>query len=897
MNKLFSKIAALSVGLAMAVGVGVALGHQGVKEARAADGSYTISFSTKLNGVTYMDSDGGSALNSTKIINGTTFSSSGKTIEFTSTGFDNVSSVDELTNVYPGRGDSIKVGKGGGDGVFSFTYSGNVKLTKVSITAFALADGVKLTVSDIEGSQTVANGYDNADTYEFTYPDSYSGKSLTVTGGNGKTSSGNKPAYVQSITVEYLNVTEPSITSQENVSVGVGMSVEVPVSYANLASAISVTAPTGVTVPSSIDVTGSGDTTLEIQGDVAGNVDVVLSSGSASATIHVTVIQPTEYTLLTNLNSFTEGSQFTIVSLHEDTYYAPNSFGGNCYNMAEVNMMGEGTNKHFSSINAITYTLVGFDEQGALIKEGDDYVGSTKIDGAGLTRNSDLNKITYNHWAINDIEEEIADLCLVGEDGDNNRFIKFNYNNGNPRIANYKTGFGSGVSIYASYLAPALYAADSIRISTSESHNAFVTAVNFGGETITYNVSVEDESVATAVWSTDHAAISPVAAGNTTVTISAQSASHSPVEVEIPLEVYDATRELESITLSVAEETLYKGQEFSYSGTVTANYSNGDHEAVLNPTFTGQDMSAVGDYEVTVSYTDAGVTKTATYTLHVVSWTGVLSLNRYYVLAAMKTVDEVTHLYTMVGLNKSGTNHYGVAAENEEMLSRTESALYVEEGATYNSYAFRLGNGKYLGINKEANVLTELDEINESSSFTVGVIGETGYSITNVAYSDRSIKFNPGTSTTAPRFSTYTSGQIDVNLFQVTSTDIASHFEANFMHIEIPTDNHEDTNACRAEGEGAQSYYALAKAAFNVMPLESRQHFLANSNYASRLEAWAIANGDEINTDSQLVPSTSESFFSSTDMNNNSYIIIIVISSVSVLSFGLALFLRKKRSK
>ena len=37
MNKLFSKIAALSVGLAMAVGVGVALGHEGVREVRAED--------------------------------------------------------------------------------------------------------------------------------------------------------------------------------------------------------------------------------------------------------------------------------------------------------------------------------------------------------------------------------------------------------------------------------------------------------------------------------------------------------------------------------------------------------------------------------------------------------------------------------------------------------------------------------------------------------------------------------------------------------------------------------------------------------------------------------------------------------------------------------------------
>ena len=42
MNKLFSKIAALSVGLAMAVGVGVALGHEGVREAKAGELSLLV---------------------------------------------------------------------------------------------------------------------------------------------------------------------------------------------------------------------------------------------------------------------------------------------------------------------------------------------------------------------------------------------------------------------------------------------------------------------------------------------------------------------------------------------------------------------------------------------------------------------------------------------------------------------------------------------------------------------------------------------------------------------------------------------------------------------------------------------------------------------------------------
>jgi hypothetical protein len=48
MNKLFSKIAALSVGLAMAVGVGVALGHESVREVRAEELAQSYDLSSAL---------------------------------------------------------------------------------------------------------------------------------------------------------------------------------------------------------------------------------------------------------------------------------------------------------------------------------------------------------------------------------------------------------------------------------------------------------------------------------------------------------------------------------------------------------------------------------------------------------------------------------------------------------------------------------------------------------------------------------------------------------------------------------------------------------------------------------------------------------------------------------
>ena len=47
MNKLFTKIAASVIGMAMAIGVGVAIGQKVVRDARAADsGTYSIMFET-----------------------------------------------------------------------------------------------------------------------------------------------------------------------------------------------------------------------------------------------------------------------------------------------------------------------------------------------------------------------------------------------------------------------------------------------------------------------------------------------------------------------------------------------------------------------------------------------------------------------------------------------------------------------------------------------------------------------------------------------------------------------------------------------------------------------------------------------------------------------------------
>lgn len=82
--------------------------------------------------------------------------------------------------------------------------------------------------------------------------------------------------------------------------------------------------------------------------------------------------------------------------------------------------------------------------------------------------------------------------------------------------------------------------------------------------------------------------------------------------------VYQNAPILTSITLSGQTTSLNRGASFSFGGTVTATYSNGTTADVTSDTtFSGYNMSTAGTYTVTASYTEDGITATATYSLTV----------------------------------------------------------------------------------------------------------------------------------------------------------------------------------------------------------------------------------------------------------------------------------------
>lgn len=106
---------------------------------------------------------------------------------------------------------------------------------------------------------------------------------------------------------------------------------------------------------------------------------------------------------------------------------------------------------------------------------------------------------------------------------------------------------------------------------------------------------------------------------NTSVTITYGGKSCSQ-----PITVSQAVT-LSSISLSGSYKTAFvEGDEFSYGGIVTANFSDGSYTDVASSaTFTGYNLTNIGNQTVTVSYTFKNVEATKTYNINVAA--GILS--------------------------------------------------------------------------------------------------------------------------------------------------------------------------------------------------------------------------------------------------------------------------------
>ena len=111
---------------------------------------------------------------------------------------------------------------------------------------------------------------------------------------------------------------------------------------------------------------------------------------------------------------------------------------------------------------------------------------------------------------------------------------------------------------------------------------------------------------------------------------------------------------LSSITTSGQKVNYSVGDTFSYDGTCTAHYNNGSSQTVT-PTVNSSavNMSKEGNYEVTLSYTEGGVTKTTSYSISVTEVPFVNSIEACYSLADEAAISNVYGLYVGTGDGRS----------------------------------------------------------------------------------------------------------------------------------------------------------------------------------------------------------------------------------------------------
>ena len=128
---------------------------------------------------------------------------------------------------------------------------------------------------------------------------------------------------------------------------------------------------------------------------------------------------------------------------------------------------------------------------------------------------------------------------------------------------------------------------------------------------------------------------------------------------------------LSSITLNTSsvQKSFSVGDAFNYTGlVVTANYSDCESKTVTPTSVSSPDMSTTGNKTVTVSYTESGTTKTATYTITV----------------------EAAPEYTVTFMNMGGTHatRTGTAGSAISAVSDpTACAGYTFEGWSTSQYA------------------------------------------------------------------------------------------------------------------------------------------------------------------------------------------------------------------
>lgn len=454
----------------------------------------------------------------------------------------------------------------------------------------------------------------------------------------------------------------------------------------------------------------------------------------------------------------------------------------------------------------------------------------------------------------------------------------------------------------------------------------------------------------TSEFSFDPSLVTPLAASDEVVEITYGGFScFLPIEVNLP-------KELTSISISGYTTSFVEGDTFSFGGTVTANYADTTSEDVTSSaTFTGYNMTTVGNQTVTVNYSGKSTTYSITVsagTLSSIAVTGMTTIyqknfsfsfdgtctatfaNGYQKVVTPTSVTSpdmstagnktITVSYTYNGNTRTTTyqitvNSTRTVIEEVESVLGTITYTSGSEEISVNTlstgnksgysqidtanHAYRLGSGNNPGsvsvISTTANItriVVNARAYGSDSGVSLSIAGTANTLTSN--YTNYTKEFDSPVSSVA--FATAVKNKraliSSFTVYTKTLQDIGQTEDCvgleTFINTYMHMDYTENLGYCK---DDEHHYYETAKNAFNNLNEHQRSLFTGNSAYLAewtRLSTWASKNKDSLNNNNQLVISNNSNSLNS----DSSLIIIIAISAISTCTL-LGLLIIKKRKE
>ncbi len=190
------------------------------------------------------------------------------------------------------------------------------------------------------------------------------------------------------------------------------------------------------------------------------------------------------------------------------------------------------------------------------------------------------------------------------------------------------------------------------------------------------------------------------------------------------------TKTLVSITISGQTTTYTVGDTFEFDGTVTATYSDGTTATVTPTSVSEPDMDVEGTKDVTVTYTEGGVTKETTYQINV--------------SAADNT--DYSGTYAIVAYRNSESLYYYLT--NEQTSSSTVRLVAKSAGNTRPADGVTLNASKLWNVSKSGSVYTIQSAASNKyvswESENSAIMSETGLQFTITKQDDGTFNFING---------------------------------------------------------------------------------------------------------------------------------------------------------